>query len=194
MKLLAPACSWPGVSRRTWVAARMFFSMSSVKYAQQGPQGHACAVRTTYSLNHVKQAWQKVACKFPTSWPVCSTPLRSRLSTWWLNWVQKHPAMPPSMLAPASQVRRTLHLSPKISSTSVSDLIFGIPELCLLTYVLCPFLSYSASSMISLLPFSEWAFLSCLLPKELSLAAGVGVYGEELLGQKLPWRRWQWEM
>lgn len=122
MKLLAPTCSWPGASPRTWVAARMSSSMSSARNAQQGQQGHVCAVGTMYSLNHAKWAWQKVVFKSPTYWPVCSTLLRSRLSIWWLSWVQKHPSMLPSTLAPASQVRSLLHLSHKVCM-SVSHLI-----------------------------------------------------------------------
>lgn len=133
-------CSWLGGSPRIWVAARIFFSMSSAKCAQQDPQGHVCAVGTEYNLNHAKWAWQKVVCRSPTSWPVCTTPLTSRLSTWWLNWVQKHPTMPPSMLAPARQVRRPLHLCPKIS-TSVSHLIcfYLLNPEALFSCVLCLF-------------------------------------------------------
>lgn len=102
--------------------------MSSAKNAQQGQQGHVCAVGTMYNLSHAKWAWQKVVFKSPTYWPVCSTLLRSRLSIWWLSWVQKHPSMLPSTLAPASQVRSLLHRSHKISM-SVSHLIcFNGPE------------------------------------------------------------------
>lgn len=191
-KLLAPMFSWPGAFPRTWVAARMFSSMSFAKYAQQVLQDPACAVETVYNLNHARWAWQKVVCRSPTCWPVCSTPLRSRLSTWWLSWVQKHPIMPQSMLAPASQVRNLFYLRTKISMSVSHSIRFYVlhPEsFCIVPafylnmpvpwFHLCPSLSCFLLDGLSFL--SSWQ-------KIMSLSADRPVNAEELSRQNLPWR------
>lgn len=91
------------------------------------------------------------------------------------------------MLAPASQVRRPLHLL----SLSFDLLLFFESWSFVFLLVSCAFfLSCPASSIVSLLPFSFLSYLNGLSTlaswqKNSSLAAGV-IFGEEAALEKIP--------